>query len=705
MDGPSVAGELVVQNGKRRGTRVALTVPVTLIGAAERCDVRVQGPAVADVHCLISITPAGPALRSWQPDATRVNGELTAAGLLHDGDVLQVGPCLFRFVWHSEELIALHVAPPEASIAVVAGPIVRDELWDLQEREAALHRHETELANLLDHRQHMLADMMCELATHREELRRKKARDYDGISADRAEARKLRDHAERFRKDARQRRTKVKAVHSRFLLRMKSKWSAERRAVESERTELERTRSQFTRDAERATAERERFTAEAQAYQKRLTDAWTLLAEGQRRLLADRQEAERAHAIQREQLDKQLAEVAVHATTLEAGRQKWEARVQELIAEAARLDVRATQARAIVQQLEDRRGVLETDTAYGSPTSVPLDRAIVIVHEKQDASELLTDLAHKERDLTRERGGLIQARAALERGAADLYDQRCVLAEQVAALVVAREAWQVEEYRTITELEGLARGVDHREKSLDARDREIETRDRNSRLRDENLREYRRNLDQWQLDLSEREHAMQAAGAELSAKQDHLARWEESLGDVAREWADAHQSEVERLRIELDAAATTRASFATKEKELDRDRLEVLASARRLAALDLTAVQARGDSGPLAERRLRVLQKQWERHFLRLSQDLTKRRTALDGATALAETRQRELARELVRLHERRAAEVEKDRLRLLAERSPEPEPVDDMEPVILSLAGGRVGRPVGSDLVALRAA
>jgi len=482
--------------------------------------------------------------------------------------------------------------------------------------------------------------------------------------------------------------------------KLKSKWSAERHAVEVERFELERTRVHLVNESNRLSAERARITAEADAYQKRLTEAWSLVTEGQRRLLVDRQEAERVQADQQGKLAKQLAEITAQASALEAGRKRCEDRVQQLIAEAARLDVRATQARAIVQQLEERRSTLETDKPSGS---LPVDQALMTIDRKQDASEFLMDLAHKERDLIRERSGLIVARSALERGAADLYDQRCVLAEQVAALVVAREAWQFEEYRTITELESLALGLEHREKSLDARDREIETRDSNSRLRDENLREYRRKLDQWQLDLSERERDMQMADGELTAKRDDLVRWEESLGELAREWTNTHQRELERLRFELEAVESIRNGYGQKEKDLDRDRLEVLSSARRLAALDLAAEQARGDSGPLAERRVRVLQKQWEKHFKRLSVDLEKRRTSLDGATALAETRQRELARELVLLHEHRAAQIENARLREIEQRAPEP--VDEMEPVILSLAGGRMGRPAGASLVALRAA
>ena len=92
---PLVVGELVVQNGKQRGTRIPLQATVTMIGSANLCDVKVTGTGVAEVHCAISVTGAGPTLRSWDSQQTLVNGSPTSAGLLKHGDEVQVGPCVF----------------------------------------------------------------------------------------------------------------------------------------------------------------------------------------------------------------------------------------------------------------------------------------------------------------------------------------------------------------------------------------------------------------------------------------------------------------------------------------------------------------------------------------------------------------------------------------------------------------------------------
>ena len=60
---PSPTGELVVRNGKRKGTRLPLR-PVTVIGSAAGCDVRLTGDGVGLAHCVVGLTAEGPALRA-----------------------------------------------------------------------------------------------------------------------------------------------------------------------------------------------------------------------------------------------------------------------------------------------------------------------------------------------------------------------------------------------------------------------------------------------------------------------------------------------------------------------------------------------------------------------------------------------------------------------------------------------------------------
>ena len=59
-----LAGELIVRNGPDRGVCRSLLVPITLVGSAESCDLRILDETVRAIHCAVSVTPDGPHLRS-----------------------------------------------------------------------------------------------------------------------------------------------------------------------------------------------------------------------------------------------------------------------------------------------------------------------------------------------------------------------------------------------------------------------------------------------------------------------------------------------------------------------------------------------------------------------------------------------------------------------------------------------------------------
>ena len=56
-------GDLVVQNGRLSGVRRPLTVPLTLIGRAPSCHVRLNLDGIAELHCAVLAGPTGLVLR------------------------------------------------------------------------------------------------------------------------------------------------------------------------------------------------------------------------------------------------------------------------------------------------------------------------------------------------------------------------------------------------------------------------------------------------------------------------------------------------------------------------------------------------------------------------------------------------------------------------------------------------------------------
>jgi hypothetical protein len=93
-----LAGELIVRNGPDRGISRSLLVPITLVGSAEACDLRILDETVRAVHIAVSVTPDGPHLRSVG-GLTPVNGIPASARLLQTGDVVLVGPVELEVNW------------------------------------------------------------------------------------------------------------------------------------------------------------------------------------------------------------------------------------------------------------------------------------------------------------------------------------------------------------------------------------------------------------------------------------------------------------------------------------------------------------------------------------------------------------------------------------------------------------------------------
>ncbi len=701
---PSVLGELIVLNGKQRGTQVPLGVPVTMIGAAPWCDVHLTGSGVGEVHCLVSVTPAGPALRSWHPDETHVNGEPTSAALLKDGDELTVGPCRFRLAWHAEQPDAAPTPVEVYDVEIVADD---NTVWELAERERALNAQEARLGELIDARHQQFCEWFEELADRREELRLYRARQESYVAADKAKVQRMKEQTDRLRKAARQDRMKVKALYAKFLKRMKQKWSAERHAVEAERAHLDQMRHQFADEIARFEAERTKFLAEAEAYKKRLHDGWTLLTDSQKRLLADRQEAERVIARQDQLIAQRSADLVQREHTLDGAHRRVEERVQSLLGEIAKLEVRAAQARTIVQQLEEKRASLEAGMVpVSSALGVNLT-PMELFHEKVSldqlpaggVEEVYAGLMVHRRDLAREKNALAMSQHELERRAADLADQRAVLAEQVAALVIARQMWQTAECQTVAELETLARSLNHREVAVVEQEREFAHAAALHQRREDELWDLRAKLEGWQSSLAAHEASAAAAHdrarAELDAKRDHLTKWEASLTELCANWTAERENDREALREELDAWMASRAAYLAKLADLDRARTELAAEAVRVAevsmAVEEVSQELTDQRGRLARRKLRVHRRKWESHFNHFAKDLETRRRALASEAAGAGDRCRELTRTLTEVAAQRdavtSAEQRADAERLMRSREL------DERAVILSIEAARAER------------
>lgn len=70
---------------------------VVVIGRARGADIGLDAPDVSTVHCVLWRGSVGYQVRDCGSRAgTRVNGDAVKEGLLHDGDLLQIGPFCLR---------------------------------------------------------------------------------------------------------------------------------------------------------------------------------------------------------------------------------------------------------------------------------------------------------------------------------------------------------------------------------------------------------------------------------------------------------------------------------------------------------------------------------------------------------------------------------------------------------------------------------
>lgn len=174
---------LVVTYGNTTRKHRPLERDVTVLGRAPGCDIGLESPEVAPVHCLIVRVTDGWRLRDCSGRlGTRLNGRAARDELLHDEDVLQVGS--FSFKLHLPAAPAVSpsrqalVATPSASSLTPGGPpgattdLVRGEAW-LDRREAELDRREDNLCALqrdCDERLSQLRQLERDLADGRAAL-------------------------------------------------------------------------------------------------------------------------------------------------------------------------------------------------------------------------------------------------------------------------------------------------------------------------------------------------------------------------------------------------------------------------------------------------------------------------------------------------------------------------------------------------------
>ncbi|HJT77382.1 MAG TPA: FHA domain-containing protein, partial [Gemmataceae bacterium] len=262
---PVMLGELIVQNGRLRGTRRALVVPLTLIGRDPLCEFHLNVDGVEPLHCAIVHGRAGFFLRDLGGDSsTFVNGEAVREIPLQDGDILTVGPFEFSLSLPEKD------EPPSAAanqaerdaLRIQAGAVaaqqaeLAEQEAQLRQRRKALERQKEQLAAHLEERRQQLLQL-------REQSRQDRAALKAETEAARRQNEEVRTALNREREtvqkelqQAGKERRRLIELRKRLKKRWYKHWHAHESALERREKEVKAQQAHFEREAEKLQRER-----------------------------------------------------------------------------------------------------------------------------------------------------------------------------------------------------------------------------------------------------------------------------------------------------------------------------------------------------------------------------------------------------------------------------------------------------------------
>jgi len=601
-------GELIVQGGRNDGVSRPLKMPVTLIGQAEGCDIRLNVDGVLPLHCVIALGADGPHLRSWGEQSTRVNDEPASTRLLSDGDLLQVGPFTFLVHWAS------------------AQPIDQPQQLPTSEH--------------LDGKQRKLEELHRQLGEARADFRKERDEHQKELEGERRDLAEARDEADRRERQAEVEHQRLTILRRRFLKRWKKHWSTERARIEKQLATLARDREALERARIAHENQRPQVAPDRVTHQQQLEESWAQLIEAKHQLLAEQGRYEGERRQQEAALAAQADQLQGREQTLRDEQRRAEERIARLRAEAEGLEARAQHGRELLKVFEREKAVLGM-----APSALPLTGDALPAP--------VTAPSPPPRD------GISGQRDDLDRMAAELADQRAALAEQCERLALAREAWRDEEQRMVGELEALTEQLRTREEQL------LHTEEQIQRERDE-LNEQRHQLEIAQSRLAAQEASWRGeherAQVEILAARRSAERTAEQLDDLAANWAASRAGELNGLRDEHLACAALRRHWSEEMAAFTRRTADLHEQQRRLAeqALALEEAQQKlvtaSRNPALAAKRLERLRRHVQAAFARSEKFLAERRQAIE---AELDTIQERFEQANERIHEASRLETE----------------------------------------------
>lgn len=690
-----VSAELVIQNGRLKGTARPLSQPLTLIGRSADCDLRLNVEGIHPLHCLLAQTPDGLMLRDLSGDGTvLVNGESASLWNVKDGDVLAVGPFQFRVrllgaplteqLAQSRRQQALEKDALRVQAAAVAAQqaALLEEEARLQQRQAALAQQEEQLATHLEEKRKRLLELRDQIKEAHSTLKDHKAKYGAQFNEGKREVEAGRREVTDGRRQVVEERRRLRQLLRRMRLRYHRQWAGERESISGREAEvarqlqeIEQERSRLERESASVLQARLQLNADVELARRQLKEEWTSLRHEELHFddFQSRQSAE-LDALRRDVDQRELALSEVEQE-LEEQRHDWQEVRQEVEKEVEGLEVRARNFRRQIGDLQGELAQLQSavvavaapeaspPAAANAPSNLPVPAAppVVLAEVVDDGSQTRV--------------------ALLERIAGELADQRSHLAEQWERLLLVQQRWQQHYQSLVRELESAGRHMLEREHLIQTREHALESAEERMRQRHQESIHLQRQLEAWQTRMTARETSWAAERDRLLAAlhaRTQLA--ERRLAEVRL----LHERWTKRRRREIAWLSAERASSEKLRKEcadLRADWLKQLATleeeqrglAERSLAMEQYQQEVMGQAAnpASAERRLQRLRIRWASHLVESQKALQAERQKLEADAGDLQERHGRFQKQLVRLNQReeelaeRLRKWEEDRLRV----------------------------------------
>jgi hypothetical protein len=679
-DQPDSGVFLIVQNGRQRGTRQPLRSPVTILGRASGCDVRLNADGVADLHCALALGPSGLVVRDLGQAGTLVNGQPVTMRSLTAADQLTIGP--FQFLVElptplppDEERAALRI---QAAAVAAQQAALAEEEQRLQQRQAALENQEHQLAAHLEQRRQRLVEAHQQFRAEKSSWREQCATMAQEHAATAARLEDLRSEADRKLTLARDRRHRVVQLRRRLVQRFRRDWSAKEADLSRREQELEGGKTRLAREVAGLQKQRSalhearlRHNGEVELGRRQLQDQWEELGLAQERWEHCLEQEEQAQNRRREEAETRLAaaEATLHAcaSQIEAA----ERNRNILLEECAGLEVRIRHGRQQLQEL-DRAQASRAHTGRAQGLATPLTLSPLT----EPPPLAIERVQYREATLT-----------TLIRVSGQLADQRAHLIEQWHHLLACHDAFQQEHKDALSDAEAIAQRLVLREQDLFPREQALES----ERLRlaewQDSLERQRNSLEAWQSRLAIQRSETEADAALLAQGIQDLRQATDTLllrqKRLPRRLLRVWRKEVDVLRTARLRSDEARRQYLTLLEELHIQLAQLSERERRHAAeavaLEQMYLELLGRSAtPAAEKRVAQMRRQAKAaqdnasaDLHRLSRALQMESQALDNrAQALQRAEERLLARQQKRARQQTIWETRRDQVSAAEERA-----------------------------------